>query len=156
MSIHHEILPGLVEDCTRIHDRCGVVLIGSVARGTQRASSDIDLNIVFPDDEGPLRASPYVAEDNRWQLKVKDEIHGVRIDVAWETQHALLDRLRGDDIVNCWPFSMGRVLRDPCDVARPCLDLAKAWFAEHSDIASRFNAELAAAKVRQMRARGES
>ncbi|MEQ8786292.1 MAG: nucleotidyltransferase domain-containing protein [Pirellulaceae bacterium] len=138
-----------------IDARCSVVLIGSVARGEQRTRSDLDLNLIFPGDECPLGRHPYVAEDNRWQLQVKDQIEGVRIDVAWETEHALLGRLRGDDVVNCRPFSQGRVLHDPGGIATTCLDMVKTWFAEHPEIASRFEASLAETKAKQLRSRGE-
>lgn len=113
LSRHHDIIPQLVEACASIHSGCGVVLIGSVARGTQHSDSDIDLNLVFPDDDRPLGQHPYVADDNRWQLVLKGVVCGIRVDVAWETERALLKRLQSDDIVNSWPFSNGRVLRDP-------------------------------------------
>lgn len=120
MGLHHDILEHLVSRCAAIHEECGVVLIGSVARGAERTDSDIDLNIIFPRDECPLGRSPYVDDHNRWQLRVRDELQGIRIDI----------------------------------VAGPCLELAKEWFANHPDVASRFEQEYAAAKRQQLRARG--
>ncbi|MBW3600004.1 MAG: nucleotidyltransferase domain-containing protein [Planctomycetes bacterium] len=151
MSVHQEIIPHLLEVCISIHDRCGVVLIGSAARGAERADSDIDLNIIFPADEAPLRRSQYVDDDNRWQLKIKDRIRGVRIDVAWETQRALLDRLHGEDIINCWPFSSGRLLHDPAHIAGPCLQIAKQWYRPHAEVAERYETECAKAKEAKLR-----
>ena len=153
MGLHQEILPQLVGICASIHSECGVVLIGSVARGMERANSDVDLNILFPGDECPLGLSPYVAADNRWQLKVKDVIQGIRIDVAWETEQALAERLNGDGVANCWPFANGKVLRDPCGIVGPCLELARKWFAVHPEIAARYESEYAAAKVEQAKRR---
>jgi len=101
-----------------------------------------------------LNRSPYVDEDNRWQLQVKDHVQGFRIDVAWETQRALLKRLQGEDVVNCWSFSQGEILHDPHDIAGPCLEIARAWFAKHPDVTSRFEADFAHAKQSQARARG--
>jgi predicted nucleotidyltransferase len=109
MLRHQAILPHLVEVCASIHDRCGVVLIGSVTRGAERPDSDIDLNLIFPGDECPLGRHPYVDHDNRWQLVHKGDVDGLRVDVAWETEHALLKRLQSDDVLHCWPFSRGRV-----------------------------------------------
>jgi hypothetical protein len=154
MGLHHDILPYLVEICVSIHDECGVVLIGSVARGTERMNSDIDLNIIFPRDECPLHRSPYVDDDNCWQLKLKDHVQEIRIDVAWETQTALLERLYGEDVVNCWPFSNGQVLHDPYEIAAPCLTIAQNWFASHADVASRYEAAYAAAKNKWLREHG--
>ena len=153
MGLHQEILPRLVEICTSIHPVCGVVLIGSVARGMERADSDVDLNILFPGDDCPLEVSPYIAADNRWQLKVKDEIEGIRIDVAWETEHGLMDKLSGDGAMYCWPFSNGRMLHDPRGVAGRSLKIAQAWFAERRDDVARNEAEYAAAKAEQLRRR---
>ncbi|WP_366917903.1 nucleotidyltransferase domain-containing protein [uncultured Gimesia sp.] len=89
MSVHQRIIPGLLEVCASIHPDCAVVLIGSVAQGTERPCSDLDLNLIFPGDELPQNQHPYVGDDNRWQLVVKDKIEGIRIDIAWETQQVL-------------------------------------------------------------------
>jgi len=150
MGLHQEILPQVLGTCASIHEECGVVLIGSVARDAARPDSDLDLNIIFPRDECPLGMSSYVESNNRWQLQLKDVVQGVRIDVAWETEHALLERLSGDEAVNCWPFSGGTIVRDPRNVAGPCLELARAWFAAHPDVALRFEQEYNEAKREQL------
>jgi hypothetical protein len=121
----------------------------------ERSNSDVDLNILFPGDECPLGRSPYVAADNRWQLKVKDVIQGIRIDVAWETEQALGERLNGDGVANCWPFANGRVLHDPCGIAERCLNVAMQWFDDHRDVAARHEADYAAGKAEQLRLRRE-
>lgn len=149
MGRHREIIPQLVDVCVSIHDGCGVVLIGSVARGDERPESDIDLNIVFPGDDCPVREGSYVDDDNRWQLVVRDVVDGIRVDVAWETQSALLRRLRSNDVLKCWPFSNGLVLHDPLDIATPCLRIAKQWYRRHADVAERFEREYAEAKRRR-------
>lgn len=154
MSQQLEILPQLVEVCSSIDEHCGVVLIGSVARGMECPTSDIDLNIIFPGDEPPARAHPYISDDNRWQLVVKDIVDGFRIDVAWETQSALLQRLQSDDVLNCWPFSNGRILSDPDRVAEPCLEVARAWYQNHPEIAAKYEAVYTEAKRRQRESRG--
>jgi predicted nucleotidyltransferase len=153
MTIQQDILPRVVEICASIHDRCGVVLIGSVARGAERADSDLDLNLVFPGDERPVGRHPYVAEDNRWQLVVKDKIRDIRVDVAWETERALLARLQSDEIRDCWPFSWGRVLRDPAKIVAPCLNLAREWYQRHPEVAERYEADYTEAKRKQQLAR---
>jgi hypothetical protein len=149
MSIQQELLPQLVGICARIDPKCSVVLIGSVARSMERADSDLDLNIILPGDEVPLARHPYIADDNRWQLQVKDTIQSVRIDVAWETEQALRDRLSGGGIAECWPFSQGRVLHDPLQIAEPLVELARNWFAIRPAIAAKLEAEYAAAKADQ-------
>ena len=153
MGTHQDILPQVISTCASVHEECGVVLIGSVARGTERSDSDLDLNVIFPRDDCPLDRSPWIDSDNRWQLQRKDEIQGIRIDIAWETQQALLKRLNSDDVVNCWPFSNGVVLRDPCNVASPCLDIARQWFANQLAVTSRFEQQYAKARREQLEQR---
>lgn len=154
MGRHQDAIPHLVGVCSQIHESCGVVLIGSVARGAERPDSDIDLNIIFPGDVCPIGQHPYIDYDNRWQLMIKDAVDGIRIDVAWETECALLDRLRSDDVLNCWPFSNGRVLYDPSNVAAPCLHIAKHWYSRHPEIAARYEAAYAEAKCRKHSLKG--
>ena len=153
MSIHNEILQQLVDRCVSIHEECGVVLIGSVARNAQRSDSDLDLNIIFPRDEYPADRSPWSADDNRWQLQLKEVVQVIRIDVAWETQQGLLKRLNSEDAINCWPFANGTILRDPCDVAGPCLEIAKKWFSQRPEVASRFEQQYTEAKRKQLESR---
>ncbi len=151
MGLHHDIIPHLLDVCVSIHDECGVVLIGSVARGTERPDSDVDLNIIFPGDDCPVQQNSWVDDANRWQLVMRDNVQGIRVDVAWETEHALLKRLRSDDIINCWPFSKGRLLHDPCGIAAPCLQIAKEWYGRHPDVALRYESEYIETKHEQRR-----
>ena len=153
MSLHQELLPVLVEDIRSYHEACAIVLIGSVARGQERPESDIDLNIFLPEGDAISHASPYVDHDNRWQLRVKSKMRGVRIDVAWETYQGLKERLRRDGPINCWPFSNGVVLYDCSEAVAPCLHLARTWFEERPEVAERIEREYLKAKQRQIRER---
>jgi hypothetical protein len=153
MSVHQRIIPGLLEVCASIHPDCAVVLIGSVAQGTERPCSDLDLNLIFPGDELPQNQHPYVGDDNRWQLVVKDKIEGIRIDIAWETQQVLIDYVAGPQVRACWPFSNGRILRDPLNVAAPSLAIANQWYVDHPEVRERYERVYAEAKRRQRDAR---
>ena len=153
MSIHQRILPGLVEECASIHPDCAVVLIGSVAQGTQRAGSDLDLNLIFPGDQRPQTEHPYVGDDNRWQLVVKDHVEGIRIDVAWETEQALHEHVTGPQVRGCWPISNGRILRDPLQIAAPLLAIAHQWYVDHPDVREQYERDYAEGKRRQREAR---
>ena len=154
MSLQQDILPELVEEIRTHHQQCAVVLIGSVARGDERTESDVDLNIFFPDRRDDCYASPFVDDDNRWQLRKKIERQGVRIDVAWETYKGLQRRLEGDGPAKCWPFSNSKILHDPLGMIAPCLTVSRLWFDEHPEIASRRQADYVAAKQKQIRDRG--
>jgi hypothetical protein len=156
VSLHQDILPDLVEDIKAYHDECAIVLIGSVARGEERPESDLDLNIFLPDDDGVSQPSPYIDGDNRWQLKIKRDVNGIRIDIAWETYERLAEHLQGDGAADCWPFSNGKILHDPRRMVEPCLANARKWFDEHPDTAARIEAEYVQSKEKQIRERGQS
>ena len=153
MSLQQELLPDLVKDIRLYHNECAIVLIGSVVRGLERPESDIDLNIFLPGGDATCHASPYVDTDNRWQLKVKCKVQGIRIDVAWETYLGLEERLLGDGPISCWPFSNGVVLHDPSEAVAPFLSLARRWFQERPGIAERIEKEYQQAKQQQSRRR---
>ena len=152
MSLHDAILPDLVEHVKSYHPDCSIVLIGSVARGRQRAESDIDLNIFFA-AEDDVQASPYVDADNRWQLSMKPKFRGVRIDVAWETYDGLGQRLAGDGALRCWPFSNGKILHDPAGTVAEYLEVARRWFLTHPEDAQRIQSEYTEAKRQQLQQR---
>lgn len=130
-----------------------MVLIGSVAQGKERPCSDLDLNLIFPGDELPENEHPYVDDNNRWQLVVKDNIEGVRIDIAWETQQVLTEYVAGPQVRGCWPFSNGRILRDPLKVASPSLAIANQWYLDHPEVREGYERDYAEAKRRQRDAR---
>ena len=150
MVTQQDLLPDLVNTFTSLDDQCAVVLIGSVANGTHGLESDIDLNVFFP-KEGLAYGHPYVGDDNRWQLQVKDQLHGFRIDIAWETYEGLALRLRGDGPSDCWPFSNGRILYDPSGVVQARMNIAQDWFRDHPDVARDFAKARADAKQEQRR-----
>ena len=154
MGLHQDILPDLIEDIQSYHDECAIVLIGSVAMGNERPKSDLDLNIFLPDEDSACQPSPYIGSDNRWQLKVKREVHGIRIDVAWETYEGLEQQLQGHGPAGCWPFSNGKILHDPNGVVQPYITTARTWFDQHADIRERIEAEYLKAKQKQIRERG--
>jgi len=149
MSLHLDILPELVEEIKSHHRQCAVVLIGSVAKGIERPESDIDLNVFFPERDEDCDASPFVDDDNRWQLRMKGKRQGLRIDVAWETYEGLKSRLEGDGAVDCWPFSCGKILYDPQNMVEPLMAAVRLWFCRHPEIASRLLADYTAAKQDQ-------
>jgi predicted nucleotidyltransferase len=150
MTLHRDVLGEIVEAFQTLDPACGIVLIGSVARGDERPQSDLDLNLFF----SGLRELPrhsYIGDDNRWQLQVKDELRGIRIDVAWETYEGLEGRLQGDGPSVCWSFSRGTILHDPSGKLASCQTLARQWFQEHAAVVEQLEREYAAAKQIQAR-----
>ena len=149
MGLHQEVVAAFVDEMRLCGDDCAIVLIGSVAAGTERETSDLDLNLFFVDEASAHRLSPYVDDDNRWQLQVKRVDRGVRIDVAWETFDGLAERLRDDGPADCWSFSRGTILHDPHKAVEPLQLAARRWFEEHPEVGARHAAQYAEAKRRQ-------
>ena len=156
MSPQQTIIPELLSEIEAYHRQCSVVLIGSVANGTEREQSDVDLNIFLSEYGKEDVSSPFVDSDNRWQLRMKGERGGVRIDVAWETYDGLTKRLEGDGPAECWPFSNGKILRDPQGIVAQLLTVAQLWYDNHPEVARRMRDVYLAAKRKQAQDRWPS
>lgn len=135
MSPQRKALSSVVVSVRQLHPKVAIFLIGSVARGVERSRSDIDINLLFPGAELPPVPSRYVGEDNRWQLVAKEKRQGLTIDVAWEVEASLRERLLGNEAQECWPFSWGEAIWDPSGIATECLTLARNWFDAHPEVA---------------------
>ena len=145
MALHREILGEVVETFRTLDPACGIVLIGSVAHGNEQPQSDLDLNLFFSGScELPQHA--YIGNDNRWQLKVKDELQGIRIDAAWETYEGLEHLLHGDGPRGCWSFSRGEILHDPSGRVASGQLIARQWFRNHPAVVAQLERDYADAK----------
>ena len=178
MKSHRELLPKVVELLTAVDEKMGIVIVGSVARGSERPDSDIDITVIFSGDEHPpLDESSFFSTDNRWALRTKGEIENKRIDLAWDTENNVLQRLRGpepdktalfagDDEeahfqrleairaegngpAGCWPLATGWIIHDPLGIAEHCQSIAKTWFESNPDILEAIEKGYLAAKQKQ-------
>jgi hypothetical protein len=97
MRHHEELLDAYVRRIERASSSIAVILVGSVARGTERSDSDVDVYLVVTDDafDAAVAANRVIVEEQF------DEVHpGGCVDVKLATV-AFLDAAaeRGDDPV---------------------------------------------------------
>jgi hypothetical protein len=103
---HEETLAAFVADVRGEPDTLGVVVAGSVARGTERADSDVDVYLVVTDD-----AFARAGEQNQLSYVRRDvaTYAGGYVDVKVATEHYLaVAAERGDDPVRA-SFAGARV-----------------------------------------------
>lgn len=112
----------------------GIVLQSSVARGTERPDSDVDLTVVTSRDVG-ADGNELINGTNRGGM-IRARRSGIDVDVNRETHAALRDRFLRRGAADWYIFSHGEVLRDPAGLAQDCRALGWAWFARHPRVAA--------------------
>jgi len=150
VTIHREILPEVVQAIQDHHPDCSIILFGSVARHQERPDSDLDLQVLLHDTSV---SSPWVVPTNRWQLQVMCEMHGIRIDVAWETIDFFEAEVETDGPF--WILSCGETICDPSGRAEPCLQKIRSWAQDNVELCQKLEAEFQTFKKQQLARRRE-
>lgn len=145
MSLHRSILPEVSLAIQEHHEDCSILLIGSVARREELEHSDLDLNIFLPDASV---VSPWVCQENRWQLQVKCLVQEIRIDVAWETFDFLDEHMKSKGPF--WILSFGEIVHDPSGRVEPCLKQAKSWASENVELCQKMEVDFRLFKKKQI------
>jgi predicted nucleotidyltransferase len=139
VSRQTEALPHLVARCVEAHPDCGIRLQGSVARGAERADSDIDLTVVVPGN-ALVRESDLLSQNNHWRMQlVQDQTSGLRLDINWVGVDELLDLIAERGAVAWFMFFSGTTLRDPSGVVARCETAVATWFQSHPEILTVWN-----------------
>ena len=148
MSLQRDILPEVALAIQEHHKDCSILLIGSVARQEELEHSDLDLNVFLPDAS---ITSPWICDENRWQLQVKCVVQGIRVDVAWETFDYLDEYMKSDGPF--WILSFGEIIHDPNGRIKPCLQRARRWAAENVELCQKMEADFRIFKKKQLASR---
>ena len=145
MSLQRDILSEVTRAIQEHHTNCSILLIGSVARKEEGEHSDLDLNVFLPDAS---ITSPWVCQENRWQLQVKCVVQGIRVDVAWETFDFLDEHMKSDGPF--WILSFGEIVHDPSGRVEPCLQQARHWARKDADVCQQMEAEFRLSKRKKL------
>lgn len=119
-SKHAAILEELVADARANEAVCGFLVFGSVARGTQRADSDIDVLSVL---EAKKRSSGI---RNR-------VVEGIKVGDLYFSRSVLMDSLESVPYL-LHPLAEASLLFDRDGTISPLLDRLRAYFDEHPEI----------------------
>jgi predicted nucleotidyltransferase len=128
LSKQERALEHIVARCVDAHPDCGIRLQGSVARGDERESSDIDLTVVIP-RSALVRENELLSADNHWRMRlVHDEATGVKLDINWVGAEELLELVAERGAIAWYMFKNGKTLRDPAGLVARCATAISAWF----------------------------
>ena len=123
---HHEILETLVEQAAADTSIVGFLLFGSVARGTQRADSDIDVLTVLRADDASATIHNRMVDG----IKVGDLSFSLAtLEHSVETVPYLLH-----------PLVEAKVLLDRDGTISPLLDRIRAYFDDHPEMVAEWSA----------------
>jgi predicted nucleotidyltransferase len=139
MSKQRDALAHLISRCVDAHPDCGIRLQGSVARGEERADSDVDLTVVVP-SAGLIRENELLFADNHWRMRrIIDPFTQVSIDVNWIGVSELLDSVEAHGASAWYMFFKGNTLRDPRGVVELSAETISSWFLGHPRVLDAWN-----------------
>lgn len=122
MSKHREALPGIRETLAARFGRCGILVFGSVQRGTERPDSDLDLIVIY-EGNGDLRV----------ERDAKFNNVGVRVDIVLFPE-AAFHNMAEKEWYLFWEFSQAEILHDPIDIARRNQGMIRRQLQSRPDI----------------------
>jgi hypothetical protein len=93
-------------------DRSLLLVIGSHSIGMARPGSDLDLELIVPDQEYPSLLAAAGGVRGLW---IHDEAHQPLTDIKVRPQAWLRERLSGEDPVALWVYQRAVVVRGPAD-----------------------------------------
>jgi len=141
-------LAAIVDKIAEVDRDAGIVLQGSVAFGTERPGSDVDLTIVTNGD--PLSENDLINRTNRGSM-IRARLPNIEvdIDINWESFARLEARFLSSGAMQWYIFSHGEVLHDPLGLARRCQSIGREYFERNPRLATAWkiqNAEVAKKK----------
>ena len=134
ISQQRALLPYLIARITEIDPHCGIMLQGSVSRGTERSDSDLDLTVVFGDVQ-KMHFNELIRPDNQFGMS-RVVVQSINIDINWYYATDLKRILQQDGACDFFIFSLGEIVHDPLQLASSCQSAARAFFTEHPLIAA--------------------
>jgi len=148
MGKHRDIIPGIVEQIRRTGLECGVVLLGSVAAGTERPDSDLDFFVVMT-QEGELKIpnTKIIDEEKGMQL-IETHVEGIKVHFAFWPADSFGKALDEEPHVY-YPFIRGVILSDPAGIAERYQQIARDYFDKNPAIVEAWEKQLE--KVRRHR-----
>lgn len=137
----------MIARCVEAHPECGIRLQGSVARGNERADSDIDLTVVVPGD-ALLRDNELLSNSNHWSMRLlHDETTGATLNINWVGADELLELVKHTGAAAWYMFLKGSTLRDPAGVIAVCEAAIAGWFQANPVILAAWNRQQAAVEA---------
>jgi predicted nucleotidyltransferase len=142
MSKQQDALPFLVQRCSSVDPNCGIQLQGSLARGTERDDSDVDLTVVLDPAAPAPRFNEFLNPQNHGgMIRVWVDRFGVNVDINWIYESDLVALSHTSAALGWYMFAIGRPLYDPQNRAQRCQDSLRKWFDAHPEILRAWEAQ---------------
>ncbi len=127
MTKHRHVLDQVMEMLQRDDPECGVLLTGSVLRGTEHAESDIDLFAAVPDINGFTGAFGEVVHATAQVRVIQACLDGISVTLTC-CDSGLLDEMVRTPWRN-YLFAKAAILRDPLGLIEKTQQAINEWFA---------------------------
>lgn len=120
MEHHEKVIGQLIERYKLDKSVIAVNLFGSLARGTERHDSDVDIEII----------SDMATE---WSFNTDEKIDGIIIDVVISPKDHLLNRVNNFPFL-CYVHSKEKLLYDPTGFMQQVQAKLKEYFTKHPNV----------------------
>jgi len=114
MSKHGEALGKLLARIAELDPDSGCFLFGSVAAGTEKPDSDIDLQVIV---KTGTQIDGVALESDEGYIKI-DELDGVLLDLVFWPVSAIEQRVAHDEAAILYLLTRGKIIRDPRGIAK--------------------------------------
>ena len=131
MTMHRDVLDGVVQELERQYPDCSILRAGSMMRGTEHSGSDIDLFGVFPDIQAVTPQTWRIIHSTQTIRVLQNEVRGIPV-VCTCIDLALLDNMMREPWRNRL-FARAKVLCDPAGAVKRCQGVINDWFRSHPD-----------------------
>ena len=117
-SIHHKIVTEIIEEQKKDRSVIAVTLFGSLARGKERANSDVDIEIIS-------------TSAKKWQL-LKQNKYGIKIDFVICPKKHLLRQMEKYPYL-CYDYLHEKIIYDPQGFMKKVKKKLKGYFDGHPE-----------------------
>jgi hypothetical protein len=132
MTTHQDVLARIVGELAEQYPDCGILVAGSLMRGTEHARSDIDLFAVFPDIQSVSPHSWRIAHATPTIKAIENKVDGVPVFCTC-IDLSLLESMMREPWRNRL-FARAKVIRDPAGAVARCQGAINEWFRSHPNV----------------------
>ena len=118
--LHHRIVDDLVEEYRENPGTVAIALFGSLARGEEKDTSDVDIEIV-------------TTNAHEWELRQYEHPSGIRVDLVICPKEHLISQVERYPYL-CYDYLHERILYDPQGFMAAIKSRLEPYFADHPEV----------------------
>ena len=136
---HQKIVKEIVEEYKDKKGTVAITLFGSLARGEERPSSDVDIEIISEDIKD-------------WKLKQDEEKYGINIDLVLCPKRHLIHQVKNYPYL-CYDYLHEKIIYDPKGFMKDIKNKLKEYFDTHPEVVKFWEGKLKI--MRENKAKGQ-